>query len=79
MKPPERVGDKPCGDALGKHHFDELNIDYPKGEELEGIVKGIDIYSPMEDIKYRVLGDGFQVNRVALTKRFINKAINNGV
>lgn len=79
MKPPERVGDKPCGDALGKHHFDELGIEYPKGEELEGIVKGIDLYSPKEDVRYRVLGDGFQVNRIALTKRFISKAVEEGV
>lgn len=75
MKPYSRAGDKPCGDALGKHHFDELGIEYPKGRELEGVVKGIDIYSPYEDVRYRVLGEGFEVNRIALTQRFIDKAV----
>jgi flavin-dependent dehydrogenase len=42
------VGDRPCGDAIGKHHFDELGMPYPKGEELEGLVKGIAVYSPSE-------------------------------
>ena len=79
MKPFERVGDKPCGDAIGKHHFDELGVEYPKGNELEGIVRGIDVYSPYEDVKYRVLGYGFEVNRIAFTQRFVRKAVDNGV
>ena len=78
MKPFERAGDKPCGDALGKHHLDELSLSYPSGNELEGIVKGIDIYSPYEDMKYRILGEGFEINRVEFTKRFIKSARNKG-
>ena len=78
VKPFDRAGDKPCGDALGKHHLDELNLPYPQGSELEGIVKGIDIYSPYEDMKYRVLGEGFEINRVEFTKRFIKAAQDRG-
>jgi len=78
VKPFERAGDKPCGDAMGKHHFDELGIEYPKGEELEGLVKAIDIYSPSEEIRYRVTGEGFEVNRVEFTKRFIRLAQDKG-
>ncbi len=78
VKPFERAGDKPCGDAMGKHHFDEMGIDYPKGEELDGYVKGIDVYSPSEKIRYRILGEGFEINRIEFTKRFIRKAIENG-
>ncbi len=73
-----RAGDKACGDALGKHHIDELGIEPPKGEELEGLVKGIDIYSPYEDVRYRVLGDGYEINRIAFTQRFIREAVNHG-
>ena len=78
IKPFSRAGDKACGDAIGKHHLDELGIEPPKGEELEGIVKSIDVYSPYEDVKYRVLGDGFEINRIAFTQRFIKEAINYG-
>jgi len=75
----ERVGDKPCGDAIGKHHIDELGVPPPAGNELSGLVKGIDIYSPLEDIRYRVLGDGFEINRVTYTQKFITEAIKGGI
>ena len=78
VKPYERAGDKPCGDALGKHHLDELRLPYPSGRELEGMVKGIDIYSPYEDLRYRVLGEGFEINRIEFTKRFIREAQDRG-
>lgn len=74
----DRIGDKPCGDAMGKHHFDELGIDYPKEEELEGLVKGIIVYSPSEGTAYKVLGEGFEVNRIKFTQRFLKEAIDNG-
>jgi digeranylgeranylglycerophospholipid reductase len=78
VKPFQRAGDKPCGDAIGKHHLDELGIEYPRNDELEGMVRGIDVYSPSEGMKYRVLGEGFEVNRVAFTQRFIRQAMDNG-
>jgi threonyl-tRNA synthetase len=28
------IGEKVCGDAVGKHHFDALHLAPPKGEEL---------------------------------------------
>ncbi len=78
MRPFARAGDKACGDAMGKHHFDELGVRYPSGEELTGTVKGIDVYSPSEGTKYRVLGDGFMIDRIKFTQRFIKEAINAG-
>ncbi len=79
MRPFERLGDKPCGDALGKHHFDELGLEYPKGEELTGVVKAVDVYSPSEKVRYRVWGDGFQIDRIKFTQRFIRRAVDGGV
>ncbi len=79
MRPFSRAGDKPCGDALGKHHFDELGVEYPKGEELTGVVKGVDVYSPSEKTRYRVMGEGFQIDRVKFTQRFIKAAADRGV
>ncbi len=79
LKPFDRVGDKACGDAIGKHHIDELKIPAPEGRELEGLVRGIDVYSPFEDVRYRVLGDGYEINRIAYTQKFIKEAIKSGV
>ncbi|PUA33675.1 MAG: geranylgeranyl hydrogenase [Zestosphaera tikiterensis] len=79
VKPPSKVGDKPCGDAIGKHHFDELGLDYPTNDMLEGFVKGIDVYSPTESMKYRVLGEGFEVDRVKYTQYLLKKALDGGV
>ncbi len=79
MRSFSRVGDKPCGDALGKHHFDELGLEYPKGEELTGVVKGVDVYSPSERIRYRVIGEGFQIDRVKFTQRFVKAALDHGI
>ncbi|MGC8974624.1 MAG: digeranylgeranylglycerophospholipid reductase [Thermoprotei archaeon] len=79
VKPFERLGDKPCADAIGKHHFDELGLEPPSDESLEGYVKGIDVYSPSEKIKYRVLGEGYEVHRVRYTKYLLSEAIKRGV
>lgn len=79
VKPFERVGDKPCADAIGKHHFDELGLKPPSDELLEGYVKGIDVYSPSEKTKYRVLGEGYEVHRVRYTKYLLSEAIKRGV
>ncbi|MEM1664271.1 MAG: digeranylgeranylglycerophospholipid reductase [Zestosphaera sp.] len=79
VKPFERLGDKPCGDAIGKHHFSELGLEAPPDELLEGYVKGIDVYSPSEKIKYRVLGEGYEVHRIKYTKYLLSEAINRGV
>ena len=45
-KPEDKVGDKVCGDAIGKHHFDRLGLSYPAGEEFECDMHGTDVYSP---------------------------------
>lgn len=79
VKPFERVGDKPCGDAIGKHHFSELGLEAPPDEFLEGYVMGIDVYSPSEKIRYRVLGEGYEVHRVKYTKYLLSEAIKEGV
>ena len=41
-----QIGDKVCGDAIGKHHFDNLGLPYPSGDEKEGDITGVKIYSP---------------------------------
>lgn len=51
------IGIKVCGDAIGKHHFDHLNLKYPSGDALERVMEGVRIFSPdmktVFDVKYR--------------------------
>jgi digeranylgeranylglycerophospholipid reductase len=76
-KQEQDIGDKVCGDAIGKHHFDNLNLAHPAGEELEQMIEGIKIYSPnMETIVY-VKGEGvhgYLVNRQLFGQRLLKEA-----
>ena len=82
QKPADKIGDKVCGEAIGKHHFDNLGISPPKGEELASVVKGIDIFSPNSKTVFRVEGGGlhgFMINRLEIGQRFLREAMDNGV
>ena len=70
---------KPCGDAIGKHHFEETGMPEPRGEALRNYVKGIDIYSPSEDIRLRVEGEGFIIDRNKYGVSLLREAQSNGV
>jgi len=77
-KSESEIGLKVCGDAIGKHHFDNLNLSYPSGPELEGIFKGVKIVSPNEEHSIIVKGDGFAINRHAFGQRLLKIALNAG-
>ncbi|MBS7649486.1 FAD-dependent oxidoreductase, partial [Candidatus Bathyarchaeota archaeon] len=44
-KDAKSIGDKVCGDAIGRHHFNNLGLAYPSGDELERVIMGIKVYS----------------------------------
>ena len=72
------VGEKVCGDAIGKHHFDELKLECPKGEELKRKVTGIKIFSPDMKTVFHVKAErfhGFIVDRHLFGQRLLNDAI----
>jgi len=76
------IGNKVCGDAIGKHHFDNLGLSPPSGDELERKIVGIKVYSPDLETVFRLAGEGlhgFIVNRHAFGQRLLNEAINAGV
>ncbi|MEM2273615.1 MAG: FAD-dependent oxidoreductase, partial [Candidatus Bathyarchaeia archaeon] len=54
----DSIGDKVCGDAIGKHHFDNLGLAYPKGDELERTIMGIEVYSPDMETVFKLSGEG---------------------
>ncbi len=81
QKPKEEIGDKVCGEAVGKHHFDTIGVSPPKGDELASKVKGIDIYSPDLKTVFKIEGagiPGFMINRLEFGQRLLGEAIDAG-
>jgi geranylgeranyl reductase family protein len=77
-KKQEDIGEKVCGDACGKHHFDDLGLAYPKGDELKSRIEGIRIYSPDLKTVMTVRSErlyGFILNRRLFGQRVLNDAL----
>lgn len=75
------IGEKVCGDAVGKHHFDELGLECPGGAELERTMMGIRIYSPDRQTVFDVKGEklyGFIINRLLFGQRLLKDATDAG-
>ncbi|MDP8002737.1 MAG: digeranylgeranylglycerophospholipid reductase [Caldisphaera sp.] len=70
---------KPCGDAIGIHHFNETGLPYPEGKELNQKVDGIDLISPKKDIILRVSGEGFIINRNQYGRKLVKEAEKSGI
>ena len=76
-----QIGNKVCGDAIGHHHFEELNIEPPKkGVDLDMLVDGVEIFSPNQKVKFTVGGDymGYIINRYAFGQRLLKEALDAG-
>lgn len=77
----EDVGKKVCGDAIGKHHFENLGLEKPKGKELERKIIGIRVYSPNMKTWFDIKGEGLHgyiVNRHMFGKRLLKEALDAG-
>jgi digeranylgeranylglycerophospholipid reductase len=77
QKPEQKIGDKVCGDAIGKHHFDNIKIAHPSGAELEQKMDGIKVYSPDMETVVTVKGEGihgYLVNRQLFGQRLLKEA-----
>lgn len=78
----EDVGKKVCGDAIGRHHFEDLGLEEPRGDELERRITGIKIYSPDRKSAFEVRGEGlhgYVLNRHLFGKRLLKLALDAGV
>ncbi|UCC58044.1 MAG: NAD(P)/FAD-dependent oxidoreductase [Candidatus Bathyarchaeum sp.] len=76
-KKEQDIGNKVCGDAIGKHHFDNIGLAHPSGEELEQKIDGIKIYSPDMETVVTVKGEGvhgYLVNRQLFGQRLLKDA-----
>ena len=76
-KAEQDIGDKICGDAIGKHHFDNVGIAHPSGKELDQKIEGIKVYSPDMETEVNVKGEGvhgYLVNRLIFGQRLVKEA-----
>jgi digeranylgeranylglycerophospholipid reductase len=81
-KAEQKIGDKVCGDAIGKHHFENLGIAHPSGKELDQTMEGIKVYSPDMETVVNVKGEGvhgYLINRLLFGQRLLKEAKDAGV
>jgi geranylgeranyl reductase family protein len=81
-KPRQNIGNKICGDAIARHHFDSLGIKYPSGQELAIKIKGVKVYSPDMDSVFKIEGEGvsgFIIDRLMLGQRLLSDALDCGI
>lgn len=80
-KEEQDIGKKVCGDAIGKHHFDNIGIAHPSGAELDQKIEGIKVYSPDMKTEVYVKGEGvhgYLVNRLLFGQRLLKEAKDSG-
>ncbi len=80
-KKSDDIGEKVCGDAIGKHHFDTLRLKYPSGNELQSRIAGVKIYSPDMEAVFQIESEmlyGFIVNRLLFGQRLLKLAVDAG-
>jgi len=73
LKTKTKIGDKICGEAVGKHHFDNTGIPPPKGE---------DVFSPDRKTVCSITEKdvaGYVINRLAFGQRLLAGAVDKGV
>jgi len=77
-RPRQKIGEKVCGDGVSRELFDKLKLKYPKGDELERVINGFDLYSPDGESHMRIRGQGFTINRLNFGQRLVNEAVDAG-
>lgn len=77
-----KIGEKICGDAISGHHFENLKIPVPKGEEYDSKIQGVKVYAPDLSEVFVVEGpgvSGYIINRHSFGQRFLRMALDSGV
>lgn len=77
----EEIGEKICGNAIGRHHFDTLGLKHPSGNELQSRIAGVKIFSPDMKTVFQIESEelyGFIVNRLLFGQRLLRLAVDAG-
>jgi len=75
QKPIEKLY-KVTGDAIGKHHVEQHNIDV--SDIVENYYRGALVYSPREDISLRVPGEGYALDISGWSRKLLKMATSKG-
>jgi len=77
----EKIGEKICGDAVGKEFFDflheKINLEYPK-EEIKDRIKGIKVFSPDRKTVFKVetKSGGYMIDRLKFGQHLLQQIKN---
>ena len=78
-KPSHKIGEKVCGDAVGKHHFEKLGVEPPRiGEDATSFFKGVRVFSPNKKAYVTAWGEGYALDRKAFGQKLLKWALNAG-
>ncbi|MFZ8782730.1 MAG: FAD-dependent oxidoreductase, partial [Desulfurococcaceae archaeon] len=72
------IGNKVCGDAIGVHHFRELNLEVPSSV-IDHRYSGVVVYTYSLKHSATVPGEGVSVNRVKFGQWLLKLALDSGV
>ncbi len=73
----DRIGDRACGDAIGKHHFDTLGWE-PPSDVINHYYKGALVISPSEEYEIEVPGEGVSVDSLKFGQWLLQNALDTG-
>lgn len=78
-KPADKIGEKVCGDAIGKHHFVTTGLEPPKlGFDAESLFEGVRVFSPDKRNYITAFGEGYALNRRVFGQRILKSALDEG-
>jgi digeranylgeranylglycerophospholipid reductase len=72
------IGNKVCGDAIGVHHFRELNLEVPSSV-IDHRYSGVVVYTYSLKYSVTVPGEGVSVNRVKFGQWLLKLALDSSV
>jgi flavin-dependent dehydrogenase len=81
VKSKQKIGEKVCGEGVGKHHFTTVGVNPPSGEELSREVKGVELTSPDMKTTFDIQGEGlhgYTIDRSAFGQRLLHEALDAG-
>ncbi len=77
-KPREKIGERACGDAIAKYHFDELGW-FPPKNVINHYYKGVKVVSPSKLYEVIVPGEGVSVDSLKFGQWLLKRALDEGV
>jgi len=78
VKPKNKIGEKICGDAVGKINFnflnEKINFPYPS-KEVKALIKGIKVFSPDKKTVFKVETNekGYMIDRLLFGQHLISE------